>query len=131
MWQTYRQVLAQNQQESGPLQSAVSGVRGNLESAFVGAILGLIQGKLGTLDVAGKYPADGIAALVLYILSVREAGKPDGFAQDLRTMSQSCTAVATFRKTAEWAESPAVPEKVSSGSKHTDSILEMGRQANL
>jgi hypothetical protein len=129
VWQTYRQVLAANQEQNTPLQSAVAGVRHNLESALVGALLGAIHGKLGTLDIAGKYPADGIAALVLYVLSVREAGKPDGFAADLRTMSQSCTSVAFFRKTDAWVKKPAATDNVSS--KKSNSILEMGREFDL
>jgi hypothetical protein len=121
-------VLAQNQEQNSPLQSAVAGVRHNLESALVGSLLGLIHGKLGTLDIAGKYPADGIAALVLYILSVREAGKPDGFAADLRTMSQSCTSVAFFRKTDAWVTKPA---ETNVSTNKSNGVLEMGREFDL
>ncbi len=102
VWDAYRQVLAPSEPGSH-LHSAVTGVRHTLESGFVGALLGLVHGKFG-LDIAGRYPVDGIAAAVLLALSVREAGKPDGYAADLRAMSQACTSVAFFRKTSDWAK---------------------------
>lgn len=104
IWESYRQALIPNVPEAvSPVQSAVAGLRGNLESAALASILGLIQGRFGTLDVAGKYPVDGILAALLYVMSVKDSGKPDGFASDLRTLSQTCTSVAVFRKTAEWS----------------------------
>ena len=109
VWEAYRQaILPTGPEPVSHVQSAVAGLRGNLEAAALSALLGVIYGKFGTLDVAGKYPIDGILAAVLYALSVKEAGKPDGFAQDLRNLSQTCTAVACFRKTAEFAKSPNI-----------------------
>lgn len=121
VWDSYRQALAPPSEQMTAVQSAVMGVRHSLESAAIGALLGLINGKFGTLDVAGKYPIDGIAAALLLIMSVKDAGKPDGFASDLRAMSQSCTSVAFFRKTSEWAAEKEGPKTEASGdmSRHT------------
>lgn len=102
VWETYRQVLAP-QQQTTQVQSAVTGIRHNLEAAAIASLLGLIHGRLGTLDIKGRYPVDGIAALAFYLLSVKEAGRPDGFASDFAAMSQSCTSVALFRKTDAWS----------------------------
>lgn len=101
IWEQYRSLLAPPVESVGGLHSAVVGLRHNLESAALGALLGAIYGKFGTLDVKGV-PVDGIAAAAFYALSIREAGKPDGFASDLRAMSQSCMSVLAFRKTANW-----------------------------
>ncbi len=103
IWGAYREALLPTPQPTTAVQSAVAGLRGNLESAALASLLGIIYGKFGTLDVAGKYPVDGILAALLYAMSVNESGKPDGFATDLRNMSQACTAVACFRKTSDWS----------------------------
>lgn len=118
VWDSYRQVLAPPSEPLTHVQSAVTGVRYSLEGAAIGALLGVIHGKFGTLDIAGKYPADGIAAALLLMLSVQGAGKPDGFASDLRAMSQSCTTVAFFRKTSEWAAGPAKIDSAPIMSRH-------------
>jgi hypothetical protein len=90
-------------------------------------LLGLIQGKLGTLDINGKYPADGIAAAALLALSVMQTGKGDGISADLRAMSQSCTTIAFFRKASQWAATPeSTPKSVMSG--HTDPLLKAAEQ---
>lgn len=87
-----------------PVQSAVTGLRHNGEGAIVGGLLGLVHGEFGTLDIRGKYPVDGIAALLLYALSIRDSGKPDGLASDFRALSQSCTTTLFYRKAREWRE---------------------------
>lgn len=102
LWESYRAVLAPTPEPVSHLQSAVTGLRHNLEGAAVGAILGAIYGKLGTLDFKGKYPIDGILGALLLALSVKEVGKPDGFSSDLRALSQSCMTVMAFRKCADW-----------------------------
>lgn len=104
------------------MHSAVIGLRHNLESAALGALLGAIYGKFGTLDVRG-IPIDGLAAAAFYALSIREAGKADGFASDLRAMSQSCTSVLMFRKTAKWVAQPADDSETKSMSGHTQDPL--------
>lgn len=117
VWEAYRSVLAPAQPTSA-LESAVVGVRHSLESAAIGLLLGYIHGKTGTLDIAGRYPVDGIAAVVLLGLSMREAGKPNGYSSDLRAMSQSCTSIAFFRKTSAWAaksNAELTPSSVMSG----------------
>ncbi len=119
IWEQYRAVLAPPSEQTGAMHSAVVGMRHNLESAALGALLGAIYDKFKTLDVKGV-PLDGLAAAAFYALSIREAGKPDGFASDLRAMSQSCTSVLFFRKTANWVGQPANDE-VKSMSGHTSS----------
>jgi hypothetical protein len=116
---------------ASPTVSAVTGLRHNAEGGAVGAILGFIQGEFGTLDIRGKYPVDGIAALLLYAMSVRDAGKPDGFASDLRALSQSCTTILTYRKTREWREKSKVSSKdtpILARSTSVDPITEAGKR---
>lgn len=124
MWQQYREVLAPPVEKPGHLHSAITGLRFNLESAAVGALLGAIHGKIGTLDIAGKYPVDGIAAFLLYLLSVKEAGTQDGFSQDLRALSQACTSIAMFRKTNDWVK----PSPVSTD---TDPLMSAAKRHGL
>jgi hypothetical protein len=109
VWDSYRAALAPIHEAPTQLQSAVAGVRHGLESAAVGALLGFIEGKLGTLDLAGKYPVDGIAGLILLVLSVKDAGAPNGYASDLRAISQSCMSVAAFRMSSKWAKGDKEP----------------------
>lgn len=112
---------------SSPVQSAVTGLRHNGEGAIVGALLGLAHGEFGSLDIRGKYPVDGIAALLLYALSVRDSGKPDGLAADFRALSQSCTTTLLYRKTREWrerAKTSGKGETVPSRSTSVDPIIE-------
>lgn len=118
LWESYRAVLAPTPEPTSHLQSAVTGLRHNLEGAAVGAILGAIYGKLGTLDFKGKYPIDGILGALLLALSVKEVGKPDGFSGDLRALSQSCMTVMAFRKCADWT---APGSKAAAGSEKKDS----------
>lgn len=102
LWDVYRQL--KEPEKATPVQSAVTGLRHNAEGGFVGAILGFIHGEFGTLDVRGKYPVDGIAAALLYAMSVRDSNKPDGYASDLRALSVACTTTVLYRKTREWRE---------------------------
>ncbi len=103
LWDGYRQLLAPPVEPTSHVQSAVTGMRHNLEAGAVAALLGVIHAKFG-LDIKGKYPVDGILAAFFYALSVKEAGKPDGYSSDLRAISQSLTSVAVFRKTFDWAK---------------------------
>jgi len=133
VWDVYRQ-LREPEPQHTPMQSAVTGLRHNAEGGVVGGILGLIHGEFGSLDIQGKYPVDGIAALVLYALSVRDAGKPEGFASDLRAMSQSCTTTLLYRKAREWRENakkPRTEQTQSSAPAFRDPIVEAGRAVGL
>lgn len=129
VWEAYRQVLAPTPEPIGPAQSAVMGLRFNLESAFVGGLLGFINGKVG-LDIKGKYPVDGIAAALLYALSIRETGKSDGISADLRALSQSCTSVMFFRKADAWAR-PVTETTGVSMSGHTDPLVEAAKKLDI
>lgn len=100
VWDTYRAMLAPAPEPFSPMQSAVTGLRHNGEGMAIAALLALYQRHVGSLDVRGKYPIDGILGAVLLALSVKESGKPDGYASDLRALSQSCTSVMVFRKIA-------------------------------
>jgi hypothetical protein len=114
VWQTYRQILTPAPEAPGHVSAAVDVVRYNAESMGIAALLGLIYGKAGTLDVRGV-PMDGVASVIFAMLSVREAGKPGGgFSQDFLAASQSCSSVAMFRKTASWVQPSAqatLPER--------------------
>src|SRR4029077_937336 len=81
-----------------PLESAVTGIRHNGEGMAIAALLALYQRHVGSLDFRGKYPIDGILGAALLALSVKESGRPNGFASDLRALSQSCTSVLMYRK---------------------------------
>lgn len=96
----------------------------------MGGLLGFINGKLGTLDIKGKYPVDGILAALLYALSIRETGKGDGISADLRAMSGHCTAVALFRKADAFAR-PAVETSGESMSRHTDPLVEAAKKLDI
>lgn len=102
MWEWYKSL--QGPQQPTPMESAVTGLRHNAEGLAVGAVLGFVKGEFGTLDIQGRFPVDGIAAFLLYLMSIRDAGKPDGFASDLRALSQSCSTIFAFRKAEEWRE---------------------------
>lgn len=106
MWEWYKSL--QGPQQPTPMESAVTGLRQNAEGIAVGAILGFIKGEFGTLDIQSRYPIDGIAAFLLYLASIRDAGKPDGFASDLRALSQSCSTIFAYRKVEAWRESSKV-----------------------
>jgi hypothetical protein len=108
------------------MESAVTGLRHNAEGAAIGAVLGFIDGEFG-LDIQGKYPIDGALAFFLYLWSVRDAGKPDGFASDLRALSQSCSTVLTVRKTKAWREGA----KEKSIPRNTDPILAAGESVGV
>lgn len=98
VWETYRAMLAPQPEPFSPMQSAVTGLRHNGEGMAIAALLALYQRHVGDLDFRGKYPIDGILGALLLAFSVKEAGKPDGYASDLRALSQSCTSVMMFRK---------------------------------
>lgn len=132
LWDTYRAALVPPADPMARVQSAVTGMRHSLESAALGALLGAIHGKMG-LDIAGKYPIDGILAAVLLAMSVKEAHKPDGFSSDLRALSQCCTSVAFFRKTSEWVSKPADSDPGPNMSRHKnkDPILSAAEEFDL
>jgi hypothetical protein len=119
LWDWYRSL--QEPEQSSPLESAVTGLRHNAEGAGVGAILGFIDAEFG-LDIQGKYPIDGALAFLLYLWSIRDSGKPGGFASDLRALSQSCSTVFTYRKTKDWREG----QKVKVIPRNSDPILAAG-----
>ena len=133
LWESYRQAILPAQTEPvSSIQSAVAGLRGNLESAAIAAILGTIHGRFGTLDIAGKYPVDAILGAFLYALSVKDSGKPDGFATDLRNLSQACTSVAVFRKTSEWSKpkTDSSPD-MSRHKTESDPLIEFAKKNGL
>lgn len=102
LWDVYRKL--KEPEVSTPTQVAVKGLRHSGESAIVGALLGFAHGEFGTLDLQGKYPIDGIAAVLLYAMSVRDAGKPESLSSDFAAASQACTTTLLYRKTREWRE---------------------------
>lgn len=136
LWQWYQQLKTTDTQ-AGPLESAVTGLRLNAESAAISALLGFIEGQFGSLDI-GRYPADAIAAALLYALSVYESGKPNGYSADLRALGQSCTSVYLYRTTKRWREAAKANSSAGDMNIHNskktpqvDRILEAGRLAGL
>lgn len=131
VWEIYRQ-FRPNQETETPIRSAVTGVRHNLEGAFIGALLGFIDGEFGGLDVRGKVPIDGVLAAFLFALSVRDAGTGDGFSSDLRAMSQACTTTLSYRKAKEWRQSTkevaSIPRNTAAQS---DPLIEAAKRAGF
>ncbi len=128
LWDWYKTL--QEPKPAGPIESAVTGLRHNAEGMAVGAALGFVDGEFG-LDIKGKYPIDGILAFFFYLWSIRDAGKPDGFASDLRALSQSCSTVFTFRKTKEWRESANGNVTGKSIPRNTDPIIAAGEAVGV
>lgn len=138
VWQAYRELIAPTQpaQSESRMQSAMTGLRHNAEGAAIGALLGFIEAKLGSLDLGGKYPVDGIAAFLLYALSIRDAGSPNGLSSDIRAVSQSLTTVAFYRKVKEAASAPKPDVKDNmpghkTTAKGKDSIVEAAKEFGL
>jgi hypothetical protein len=144
LWETYRQIQAlEKPNVETKLQAGVNVVRHNAESAALAALLGFISGEIG-LDIRGKYPIDGIGALLLAFLSVHQAGTPDGFSSDLRALGQTCNSVYFFRTVERWRKA-GKPEELEGMNIHTskkpgetlkrnipnDPILEAGKKAGL
>lgn len=115
------------------MQSAMTGLRHNAEGAAIGALLGFIEAKLGSLDIRGKYPVDGIMAVVLYLLSIRDAG--NGLTSDIRAVSQSLTTITFYRKVKEAVSAPKPESKDNmpghKSAKGKDSILEAAKELGL
>jgi hypothetical protein len=133
LWDWYKSL--KEPQPPSPLESAVAGLRHNAEGAAVGAILGFVDGEFGGLDLGGVYPVDAIAAALLYFASVRDAGKAEGFAGDLRAISQSCLTTFAYRKTKQWRENQkAIAKSDIPGNnrlKSVDRIVQAGKAAGL
>lgn len=128
LWDFYRKLKEPDPIQS-PTQSAIGGLRNNAEGALVGAVLGFIHGEFGSLDIAGKYPADGIGAALLYAMSVKDAGKPGGFSSDLSTMSSQCSAIFLYRKIREMRErTKSGGSKTTPTSGHEDNITKAGKR---
>src|SRR6185369_6938332 len=123
LWDWYKTL--QEPKPAGPVESAVTGLRHNAEGMAVGGVLGFIDGEFG-LDFKGKYPIDGILALFFYLWSIRDAGKPEGSAADLRAISQSCSTVLTYRKTKDWRETANGKQDAKSSPRNTDPIIAAG-----
>ena len=135
LWDWYKSLREPN--PPSPLESAVTGLRHNAEGAAVGAILGFVDGEFGGLDLGGIYPIDAITAAILYFASIRDAGKAEGFAGDLRAISQSCITTFAFRKTKEWRENQKAIVKSESTDiprnkpRSVDRIVQAGKVAGL
>lgn len=108
-------------------ESAVSGLRGNGESAAMGALLALIDTDLGGLDFAGRIPLDWVGAAAFFALSVSDAGNPEGLAQDYRSLGQACTSVAFYRMVHKWRESTKDSKNIPRNTLSGDPVLDAGR----
>ena len=100
------------------------------------ALLALAFKHFGTLDIAGKYPADAILGALLFALSVKNAGEPEGYAGDLRALSQSCTDVFVFRKLSGIDSGKPETKQLSGASAskraaNEDPLIEAGRKLGL
>jgi hypothetical protein len=108
-WEFYRTLKGDNETQASPVESAITGFRNNAEGMAVGAVLGFVKSEFGSLDINGRYPVDGIAAILLYLLSV----KGGDFSADFRALSQSCSTVFAYRKVEAWRESLKNPSSIT------------------
>lgn len=100
----WRELRGEVQETSGPMQSAVVGLRQNAEGAAIGALLALIDTDLGGLDLGGRIPLDWAGAALFYALSINDSTKLDNLSLDYRAMSQSCITIAMYRTVHKWRE---------------------------
>jgi hypothetical protein len=132
VWETYRTMFSQPQPAQSPVQSAVQGLRHSGEGAAIAALLALAYRHFGTLDVADKYPVDAILSALLFALSVKNAGEPEGYAGDLRALSQSCSDVFVFRKLSGIDnQKTEAPKLASTKSNARDPLLEAAHAAGF
>lgn len=129
LWDWYKTL--QEPKAPGPVESAVTGLRHNAEGMAIGAVLGVIDGEFGGLDLKGKYPIDGMLAFFFYLWSIRDAARPDGFATDLRALSQSCSTVFAYRKTKDWRENVNGLKEAKSIPRNTDPIIAAGEAVGV
>jgi hypothetical protein len=137
VWDTYRGMFAPPAQPTTPVESAVTGLRHVGEGAAIAALLAFAQRQFGTLDISGKYPVDGIIGALAFAMSVKEANKPNGYASDLRAISQSAITVYTYRKIlgneGQQSEAPAtktIPRNTPRND-NSDPILAAARAAGF
>lgn len=103
LWDWYQSIKAPVVQNAPtPVQSAVNGIRHYAEGAGVALLLALVESDLGGLDIKDKYPADGIGAAIMFAMSIKDSGSPDGISNDFRAIGQSCSDVFFYRKMLEW-----------------------------
>jgi hypothetical protein len=106
LWDWYQQIKGPTLvTPPTPVQSAMTTVRRYGVGGITSAILAFIESDLGGLDVRGKYPIDGIAALALAALSVRDGASPDGLGGDFCAAGQTCESIYLYRKITEWRTS--------------------------
>lgn len=133
LYEFYRSILPA-EPPATPVRSAMTGLRANAEGGAIGALLALVDTDFGGLDFQGRYPIDGIAAVVLYALSIRDADKPDGLAVDFRNASAACTTVALYRNVKAWRENAkaakASPTAVH-GARNEDPLIAAARAAGI
>lgn len=86
-------------------------VEKEVEASIVGALLGLSDAQFGGLDIQGKYPVDGIIALLALLSSlglVSLSDDPHHWSRDVArhvgNVGTSTNAVFTYRKLKAWRE---------------------------
>ena len=129
IWQTYRDLLKPPEPQHSPFQATIAGVRHSAEGAFTGALLGFLEAEFGTLDIKGKYPADAIAAAILLLFSIKDAGDPNVLSSDMRAISKSCSTVASYRMMKTWREKSKTSKSEVSMSGHSDGYTDPVVQA--
>ncbi len=122
-WWHELRVKTADEKPSDRMQSAVVGLRHNGESAVIGALLAFIDSDLGGLDLGGRIPLDWLGAVLFYVLSIRDAGAPEGLASDFRAMGQSCTSIAMYRMVQKWRNGQKAVQSIPQNKGSRDPIL--------
>ena len=125
----WREMRAEPSPVPTKAESAVVGLRQNGESAFMGALLAIIDTDLGGLDFGGRVPLDWVGAASFYALSIRDANNPGGLSSDYRALGQACTSVAMYRMIRNWRESAKDIPRNTSTQLSGDPVLDAGRSA--
>lgn len=126
----WREMQAEQRRETqGPVQSAIVGLRHNLEGAGMGALLALVDTDLGGLDLGGRVPMDWVGAAFFYALSIKNAGDQSGLSSDFGALGQSCTTVAMYRMVHRWREAAKnMPRNIPTSG---DPVLKAGASAEF
>lgn len=102
-------------------------IRGDGEGGIVGAIMGTLHHHLPNgLDLGGKYPIDGIGALLTGAAAIASAGEEGSV--DIANASIACTAIFTFRKSYDmWVESKLKKLKAAQGATAAPGLKTIGK----
>jgi hypothetical protein len=106
-------------------RSGVQLIRSQGEAVITGSVLALIEQRLmdGSLDYQGKYPVDGIAAVLGMIVTMSLANDHDGLTVDARNITSDLTTVFSYRQATKWLKARESAPTVHAHGDNVDPIL--------